>query len=147
MAWPRRRTRDGPPGLAHQTSLADERGKQYIVTGAPPGTRTPNPRILRVRCSAFPHVHRRPPIQVTCLYEPPWTVLDAGELQLKLQRGLLRGNPARRRFQISEPALGGHGGWRVRRPSCPVTKPRWRRRVPGGRPVAENCFRGDAAEG
>jgi hypothetical protein len=50
-------------------------------------------------------------MQVTGLYEPPWTVLDAGELQLKLQRGLLRGNPARRRFQISEPRA--RWAWRL----------------------------------
>ena len=40
---------------------------------------------LRVRCSAFPHVHRCSQVQVTVLRVPPWTVLDVGELQLKLQ--------------------------------------------------------------
>jgi len=50
-----------------------------------PSTR---PNGLRVRCPAFPHVHRRPPVQVTVAGGPPWTVLDAGELQLKLQRAL-----------------------------------------------------------
>jgi len=42
-------------------------------------------RGLRVRCSAFPHVHQRPSTQVAVLRVPRWTVLDAGELQLKLQ--------------------------------------------------------------
>ena len=40
---------------------------------------------LRVRCSAYPHVHRRTPAQVTAVRVPPWTALDLGELQLKLQ--------------------------------------------------------------
>jgi hypothetical protein len=38
-----------------------------------------------IRCSAFPGVHRRPPAQVTGGRASPWTVLDAGELQPKLQ--------------------------------------------------------------
>src|SRR5689334_5825858 len=45
-------------------------------------------RGLRVRFSAFPHVHQRPPVQVTARRVPRWTILDAGELQLKLQRRL-----------------------------------------------------------
>ena len=45
----------------------------------------PRTRGLRVRYSAFPHVHRRPPVQVTVRRGPPWMVLDAGELQRKLQ--------------------------------------------------------------
>jgi hypothetical protein len=54
----------------------------------------PRTRGLGVRCSAFPHVHRRPPVQVTVVCEPPWTVLDAGELQRKLQLRLpARGRP------------------------------------------------------
>jgi hypothetical protein len=44
-------------------------------------------RGLRVRCSAFPHVHWCPSVQVIVLHEPPWTAVDAGELQLKLQLG------------------------------------------------------------
>jgi len=42
-------------------------------------------RGLRVRCSAYQHVHLRTPVQVTVMHVPPWTVVDAGELQLKLQ--------------------------------------------------------------
>ena len=45
---------------------------------------------LRVRCSAYPHVHRRTSVQVTVVHVLPWTVLDTGELQLKLQLGLAR---------------------------------------------------------
>ncbi len=51
-------------------------------------TETEGPRGLRVRCSASLHVHRRSPVQVTARRIPPWTVLDAGELQLKLQLSL-----------------------------------------------------------
>ena len=40
---------------------------------------------LRVRCSAYPNVHWRTPVQVTVVRVPRWTVLDLGELQLKLQ--------------------------------------------------------------
>ena len=43
------------------------------------------PRGLRVRCSAYPNVHWRTSVQVTVVCVPPWTVLDLGELQLKLQ--------------------------------------------------------------
>jgi hypothetical protein len=73
-------------------------------------------RGLRVRCSAFPHVHRRPPVQVTVVGVPPWTVLDAGELQRKLQRRLA----ARIRVGLVDgppPCLprAGHslGSWRM----------------------------------
>jgi hypothetical protein len=45
----------------------------------------PRTRGLRVRCSAYPHVHRRTPVQVPVVHVPLWTVLDLGELQLKLQ--------------------------------------------------------------
>jgi hypothetical protein len=48
----------------------------------------PRTRGLRVRCSVYPHVHRRTPAQVTVVCIPPWTVLDSGELQLKLQLSL-----------------------------------------------------------
>jgi hypothetical protein len=51
------------------------------------------PRGLRVRCSAFPHVHRRSQVQVTVLRVPPWTLLDVGELQLKLQLAAWAGIP------------------------------------------------------
>jgi len=42
---------------------------------------------LRVRCSAFSHVHGCSPVLVAVLRVPPWTLLDVGELQLKLQLG------------------------------------------------------------
>ncbi len=31
------------------------------------------------------HVHPRSPVQVSAVCVPPWTILDTGELQLKLQ--------------------------------------------------------------
>jgi hypothetical protein len=43
------------------------------------------PRGLRVRCSAYPNVHRRTSVQVTARHGSRWTALDLGELQLKLQ--------------------------------------------------------------
>jgi hypothetical protein len=69
-------------------------------------------RGLRVRCPAFPHAHQRPLVQVTVRRVPPWTVLDAGELQLKLQlrfppeSGRLRGHSGRETtFLLRRPVI------------------------------------------
>ena len=69
---------------------------------------------LRVRCSAYPNVHRRIPVQVTAVRVPPWTALDLGELQLKLQL-----EPDTGRVRSPEPSSFGCG--RLRKfAHCPV---------------------------
>jgi|SRR5215472_7505429 len=62
----------------------EEAGPARRTRGSGEAGETPT-RGLRVRCSAYSHVHGRPPVQVTSLRGPRWTVLDAGELQLELQ--------------------------------------------------------------
>ena len=47
--------------------------------------RRPGSLRIKSRCSAYPNVHRRTPAQVSVVHVPPWTALDLGELQLKLQ--------------------------------------------------------------
>jgi hypothetical protein len=63
--------------------------KKAQVRGTTDGcaTRDLNPRTrgLRVRCSAYPQVHPRSPVQVSAVYVLPWTALDTSELQLELQ--------------------------------------------------------------
>src|SRR6266702_3251465 len=88
---------------------------------------------LKVRCPVSPHVHRRPFVQVTALSEPPWNVLDVGELQLKLQlsaSGRVRFVAPRR-----ESGLGGsaadHPGGRVG--AARICEPRVRKRRTHGR--------------